>query len=116
MLRMSTCRMEGPNPDTIRSPLGENDTQWARVSSLELSYSNSMPEQLPLPTFHVRSVPLTLPETTWLPSGDNTTDETRSLCPFSVWIGSPVEISHIRIVKSVELDAMRVLSGEPQPK
>ena len=57
--------------------------------------------------------PVCEPDTMRVPSGENLTDQTESVCPLRGFItSSPVLASHIRIVVSSEPDTIRVPSGE----
>ena len=67
---------------------------------------------LPDSTLQTLTVQSRDPETNVLPSGENATETTKSVCPIrGPTRRSPLCASHIRIVWSSELDAIHLVSG-----
>src|SRR5258707_645415 len=94
-------------PETMRLPSGENETEVTLLVCPCSSFSCS-----PVIKSHIRTDLSSEPETIRLPSGENETEVTQSVCPCSFLSNSPVFASHTRTDLSSELEAIRLPSGE----
>ena len=85
-----------PPPASVR-PSGENATtiRNRREESLRVRMGS------PVRTSHTRTLSPSPPLASVKPSGENASDSTSSGCPSSVWVPSPVRVSHRRMVLSL---------------
>lgn len=96
-------------PDTMRLPSDENDTE---LTQAECPCKDS-PDDCPVAMFHSRTVLSYEPDRMRVPSGEKATDETKPVCPRKGSpTGCPVAVFHSRIVLSPKPDAVRVPPGE----
>jgi hypothetical protein len=67
------------DPDTMRDPFGENDTEFTSLGSVI-----GLPIGFPVWLSHTRTVPFAEPDTMRDPSGENDTELTAPVDPFKI--------------------------------